>query len=167
MFAAGEEYEVLTLQDLDDLYAKTVKVYARHKADCAHRGKPEWRRCRCTKYLYIYRNQIARQVSARTRSWERAAQKAEKIRESFALATEPPGRESPAPPAAQMGVDIRQASEEFLEEVARLNREEATLKKYQLTLHRLANWCAAQPSPVFLLAELDVPTLRRWIVSWT
>jgi hypothetical protein len=57
----------------------TVAVYARHKPDCPNKGNPYWRKCRCTKYLYIYANGSSRQISAKTRSWRegRGAEEAE------------------------------------------------------------------------------------------
>lgn len=63
-------------------------------------------------------------------------------------------------------MEIAVAAEEFLKEVSRLNRAEATGKKYKLTLDRLSTWCRTQPAAVFSLSQLDVPTLRRWIHSW-
>jgi hypothetical protein len=41
-------------------------------------------------------------------------------------------------------IEITQATDEFIKEIERLNREEDTRKKYKLTLSRLATWCAAQ-----------------------
>jgi len=166
MLDVSQGDESLRAHNLHEENSKTVTVYSRHKPGCANKGNPYWRRCRCTKYLYIYKNGASRQISARTRSWEKAEQKAQKIRESFELVKQSP-RELRSQPPAQTGVEIRHAAEDFLKEIARLNREEATRKKYKLTLDRLSNWCAAQTPPVFLLAELDVPTLRRWILSWT
>jgi hypothetical protein len=52
---------------------ETVKVFTRHTADCPH-DDPQWRRCRCRKYLYLYRDGIDRAISAKTRSWEAAAE---------------------------------------------------------------------------------------------
>jgi hypothetical protein len=63
-------------------------------------------------------------------------------------------------------IEIANAVDEFLKEVDRLNRGEATRSKYALTLSRLSNWCATQKPPVLLFSQLDVPTLRRWIGSW-
>ena len=34
----------------------TVKVYTRHTHSCAKRDRPDWARCHCVKWLYIYRN---------------------------------------------------------------------------------------------------------------
>src|SRR5215472_16410764 len=35
---------------------QTVSVYTRHSADCPKRGEPQWRRCKCAKYLYLLRD---------------------------------------------------------------------------------------------------------------
>jgi hypothetical protein len=62
---------------------KTVAVYTRHKPSCPNKGNPYWRKCRCRKYLYIYANGTSRQISAKTRSWEKAEDEAQKIRDSL------------------------------------------------------------------------------------
>src|ERR1700724_2291914 len=61
----------------------TVKVYTRHSHTCPKRERPDWARCNCVKWLYVYRNGNAKLTSAKTRSWERAEQKAREIRDSF------------------------------------------------------------------------------------
>lgn len=62
---------------------ETVKVYTRHKRTCPKRERPDWARCNCMKWLYVYRHGKATLTSAKTRSWERAEQKARELRESF------------------------------------------------------------------------------------
>ena len=63
-------------------------------------------------------------------------------------------------------VEITDAVDEFLNEVERLNRAEATQQKYILTLNRLSVWCRAQRPAILCLSDLDVPRLRPWIHSW-
>jgi hypothetical protein len=46
-------------------------------------GEPQWRRCKCAKYLYLLRDGKDTTVSAKTRSWEKAEQQAQEIRESW------------------------------------------------------------------------------------
>ncbi|MGC2448915.1 MAG: hypothetical protein WA477_14810, partial [Candidatus Sulfotelmatobacter sp.] len=110
----------------------------------------------------------SRQVSAKTRSWERAEDRAQEIRDSWspvrALQRE---LEAKVRKSEAREVLISDAVALFLKEVERLNREEATRAKYRLTLEdRLLNWCAQQKPPVARLSELDVETMRRWIHSW-
>lgn len=47
------------------LSTQTVTVYTRHHESCSKNGEPYWKRCRCMKYLYVYRENTSRQVSAR------------------------------------------------------------------------------------------------------
>jgi hypothetical protein len=62
---------------------QTVSVYTRHSADCSKKDESQWRRCRCPKYLYLLRDGNDKTVSAKTRSWEKAEQQAQEIRESW------------------------------------------------------------------------------------
>jgi len=33
--------------------SQTVSVYTRHSSGCSKTGEPQWRRCKCAKYLYL------------------------------------------------------------------------------------------------------------------
>jgi len=61
----------------------TVKVYTRHNRNCPKRDRSDCARCNCMKWLCIYRDGKYKLVSARTRSWEKAGQKASELRDSF------------------------------------------------------------------------------------
>lgn len=142
----------------------SVIVYTRHNDDCAKNGEPYWRRCNCVKYLYLYRDGRSRQISARTRSWEKAEQRAHEIRASF-----DPAKQLERQLEAKISAgcaELTAAVDEFIKEMQRLNREEATRAKYKLTFSRLQAWCTAQLPPVYLVSQLDIPKLRRWINSW-
>jgi integrase/recombinase XerD len=150
------------------LSTQTITVYTRHKASCPKNGEPYWKRCHCMKYLYVYRENTSRQVSAKTRSWEKAEARAQEIRDSWspvkALQRE---LEAKVRRSKAREVQVADAVALFMKEVERLNREEATRAKYRLTLEdRLLNWCAQQKPPVARLSELDAETMRRWIHSW-
>lgn len=146
---------------------QTVKVYTRHSPTCARRDRPDWARCSCMKWLYIYRNGKDQAISAKTRSWEKAEEKAREIRDSFDP-TKQLQRELKAKLNVANGqVEISFAIGQFQREVLRLNRAEATRSKHKQTLDRLLNWCGRQQPAISLLRELDVPTLRSWISSWT
>ena len=146
--------------------SSTVAVYTRHKQECPNGDNPYWRKCRCIKYLYIYRNGHSRQISAKTRSWEKAEQQAHSLRESL----DPRKRQEKEFEAKIRGherqIEITDTIDQFLNEVERLNRAEATRQKYKLTLNRLSAWCAAHRPAILCLSDLDVPTLRPWIHSW-
>ena len=62
---------------------QTISVHTRHSADCSKKGEPQWRRCKCAKYLYLLRDGKDTTVSAKTRSWEKAEQQAQEIRDSW------------------------------------------------------------------------------------
>jgi hypothetical protein len=118
------------------------------------------------KWLYIYRDGKYKLVSAKTRSWERAEQKAREVRDTF-----DPIRQLQRRLEAQSSVDksqiyIATAVDQFLKEIAHLHAE-ATRAKYKLTLARLLKWCATLETPATLLTQLDVATTRRWINSWS
>jgi integrase len=119
------------------------------------------------KWLYVYREGKCRLISAKTRSWEKAEQKAGEVRDSFDP-TRQLQRQLEAKTNARNGqVEIAHAIDQFVKEVARLNCEQDTRAKYSLTLARLLTWCAVQEPTILLLYQLDVPTLRSWIQSWT
>jgi integrase/recombinase XerD len=146
---------------------ETVKVYTRHKRSCPKVDRPDWARCNCVKWLYVYRNGKCQLTSAKTRSWERAEQKARVLRDAFDPAKQLQRQLEAKINAGNVEVEIAVAVDQFNKEVARLSRAEATRSKYNLTLSRLLTWCATQSPAVLLLSQLDVPTLRRWIHSWT
>jgi hypothetical protein len=145
----------------------TVKVYTRHNRNCPKRDRSDWARCNCMKWLYVYRDGKYKLTSAKTRSWERAEQKAREVRDTFDPIRQLQRRLEAQSSVDRAQIDIATAVDQFLKEVARLNRAEATRAKYKLTLARLLKWCATLESPATHLTQLDVATTRRWINSWS
>lgn len=145
----------------------TVKVYTRHNRSCSKQERSDWARCNCMKWLYIYRDGKYKLVSAKTRSWERAEQKAREVRDTFDPMRQLQRRLEAQSSVNKSQIDIETAVDQFLKEVARLNRAEATRAKYKLTLARLLKWCATLETPTTHLTQLDVATTRRWINSWS
>ena len=143
-----------------------VKVYTRHNRNCPKRDRPDWARCHCVKWLYIYRDGKDKLVSAKTRSWEKAEQKARDVWDSFDPVRHLQRQLEAKVQAQKSQLEISVAVENFSQEIARLNRAEATRAKYTLTLTRLLSWCASQDVPITRLAQLDVANLRRWIQTW-
>jgi integrase len=119
------------------------------------------------KWLYVYRHGKYKLVSAKTRSWEKAEKKARELRDSFDPITQLQRRLESKLNAHDGQIEVSRAVTQFLQELSRLNREEATRSKYNLTLNRLTEWCASQTPTVVFLSNLDIPTLRSWIHSWT
>lgn len=85
------------------------------------------------KWLYIYRDGKCKLVSAKTRSWERAEQKAREIRGTFDPIRQLQRRLEAQSSMDKSQIDIATAVHQFLKEVARLNRAEATRAKCKLT----------------------------------
>ncbi len=121
--AAAETNRVASLS------TQTVTVYTRHQESCPKNDEPYWKRCHCMTYLYVYRENTSRQVSAKTRSWEKAGERAQEIRDSWspvkALQRE---LEERVRKSEAREVLISDAVALFLKEVERLNREEAILR---------------------------------------
>lgn len=163
---AAEEPPVHSLPA--SISTQNVTVYTRHKPFCGKNGEPYWKRCHCMKYLYLYQAGESRQVSAKTRSWEKAEERAQEIRDSWNPIRQ---LERELQAKVRQGeskqIALADAVSTFLNEVDRLNREESTRAKYRLTLEdRLLGWCATQKPPIVSLSELDVETVRRWIHCW-
>ena len=150
------------------LGTQNVTVYTRHKPSCPKSSEPYWKRCHCMKYLYLYKDGESRQVSAKTRSWEKAEERAQEIRDSWNPVRQLERKlQAKLQQSESKQITLVDAVSTFLKEVERLNREEATRAKYRLTLEdRLLGWCATQSPPILLLSELSVEILRRWIHSW-
>jgi integrase len=91
----------------------------------------------------MYRDGKDKSISAKTRSWERAEQKAREIRDSFDPIKQLQRQLESKTDGRNLQVEVAVAVDQFLHEVARLNRAEA------------------------LMSQLDVANLRRWIHSWT
>jgi len=144
----------------------TVKVYTRHNRGCSKREQSDWARCNCMKWLYIYRDGKYKLVSAKTRSWERAEQKAREVRDTFDPIRQLQRRLEAQSSVDKSQIDIATAVDQFLKEIAHLHAE-ATRAKYKLTLARLLKWFATLETPATLLTQLDVATTRRWINSWS
>jgi integrase/recombinase XerD len=120
------------------------------------------------KYLYLYKDGESRQVSAKTRSWEKAEERAQEIRDSWNPVRQLERKlQAKLQQSESKQITLVDAVSTFLKEVERLNRAESTRAKYRLTLEdRLLAWCATQSPPIVLLSELSVEILRRWIHSW-
>lgn len=151
------------------LGTENVTVYTRHKPSCPKSSEPYWKRCHCMKYLYLYKDGESRQVSAKTRSWEKAEERAQEIRDSWNPVRQLERKlQAKLEQSEAKQITLVDAVSTFLKEVERLNREESTRGKYRLTLEdRLLGWCATQNPPIVLLSELSVEILRRWIHSWS
>jgi hypothetical protein len=65
-------------------HKNSVDVFVRHIKECPHRSRGrDFRKCKCPKHLYIYKDGVASRVSAKTSSWSEAEKKAQEVRDSW------------------------------------------------------------------------------------
>jgi len=144
---------------------QTVSVYTRHSAGCSKAGEPQWRRCKCPKYLYTLKEGKRRTLSAKTRSWEKAEAKAQEIRDTW----------DPVKQKMRELEELKQAQlvEELMIEVAIdrwLNSIRAdidnkyTQKKYETAARKLRSW--AQSKSFTLLSQITTDALDEWKTQW-
>src|ERR1700691_2775152 len=66
-----------TMTTAEPIASLTITVFARHTEKCPKRTDPQWKRCDCTKSIYIRERGKTQYLSAHTRVWaeaERVAQ---------------------------------------------------------------------------------------------
>jgi len=102
------------------------------------------------KWLYIYRDGKYKLVNAKTRSWEKAEQKACEVRDAFDPIRQLQRRLEAQSSVDKSQIEIATAVDQFLKEV---HRAEATRAKYKLTLARLLKWCATLEPLVFAIQK--------------
>jgi len=113
-------------------------------------GEPQWRRCKCAKYLYLLRNGKNKTISAKTRSWEKAEQQAQEIRESWdplkqklrELDELKQAQEAAGPIFARLCVVIGLDPEKYASASTELDSVEGI--EFD---HRLRQWIAERPVP--------------------
>jgi hypothetical protein len=65
------------------LSTRTVTVYTRHNERCSKNGEPQWKRSPLHEIPLRLQGNTSRQVSAKTRSCDRAEERAQEIRDSW------------------------------------------------------------------------------------
>lgn len=139
--------------------AMIISIWARHNPDCPHSQNIHFRQCRCPKHLHWYDNGKQHRVSAKTRSWEKAQQKAREIELHYenAKAGEKPKRNEPA--------TVAQAVQAYLDDKRSQQLEDSTISKLETIFQKqLLTWCT--DNAVYFLADLDLTQLRKWRSSW-
>jgi hypothetical protein len=65
-------------------HKNSVELFVRHTRNCPHWSSGrDFRKCKCPKYLYIYKDGTAARISAKTSSWSEAEKKAQEVRDSW------------------------------------------------------------------------------------
>jgi len=144
---------------------QTVSVYTRHSSGCSKTGEPQWRRCRCAKYLYLLKDGKRQTISAKTRSWEKAEAKAQEIRDAWDPVKQKM-RELEEQQQAQLAqeVSIEAAVERWLKSICAEIENKHTQKKYETTAGKLRLW--AQSKSFTLLSQITTDALDEWKTQW-
>ena len=144
---------------------QTVSVYTRHSSGCPKAGEPQWRRCKCGKYLYLLRDGKRRTVSAKARSWEKAEAKAQEIREAWDPVKQKM-RELEQLKEAQIAEEmmIEIAVDRWLNSIRADIDNKYTQKKYETTARKIRSW--AQSRNFTLLSHITTDGLDEWKTQW-
>ena len=146
----------------------TIEVFTRHSADCKSRKDIYCRTCNCRKSIYIYENGKKRIESAKTRTWKRAEELAQQMRD----ARDPAQIKLKAIEAKQAAAEAAQQAKLIPVEVAtqqwlagHKNPKPASLAAYRSTMHNLVRW--AESKGIAHVSEITFAALNAWRSDWS
>lgn len=154
---------------------RTVKVIVRHSSTCKDKSKgAEWRKCRCSKTLLVYESDRGknRRVSAKTRSWERAEDAAQELRDSWDPRLQRLKKLESDKESESKRIDTAVAL--YIADMAARLGDNGTVAMARSLLGdvtsngHLFNWLDKIPAaerPVYV-ADLTPEQLTRWRASW-
>ena len=134
-----------------------ITVFTRHSSDCAHKGDRDYKRCNCRKWLYLEGSR--KPVSAKTRSWAAAQEKAEKLRKQ--REDEQSGNQ-PEPDSDQPQT-VDEAATLFLENKATEGHSKTWNRVLKRDLTDFAAWCRRKP---VTLAGIKALTVEEYRKTW-
>ena len=134
-----------------------ITVYKRHSKDCEHKADRAYRRCTCRMMLEWSDNGKRYRVSAKTRSWTEAEQRAR------ARMADAHARTIGEQPKAGEPVSLDRAVEMFTAKKSGKHKE--TRRKYTYTLDRLKAWAVRNGR--HYLADITESDLEKYQSSWT
>lgn len=142
----------------------TAKVFTRHGAACkdAARGSG-WAGCNCRKSVLAYNGATRKQstVSAHTRSWQKAEQRAEQWLDQF----DPTKREQARQEAQK--VSIEDAVQAYLKDMAARNLKAGTVDRNRaLLVTKLDKWLGQQNDRPLLISEMTPSHVTAWRATW-
>jgi integrase len=144
---------------------QTVSVYTRHKAECPHVGQPHFRRCQCNKYIYLLKDSVTKSVSAKTRSWVVAEEKANAIRDSWdPVKLKLAELEGQAKVRDLEAMSIEAALDRWLAALRSKHDNEATMSKYVTAAKRIESW--SRSKRLTRVVGLTPDNLDEWKCSW-
>lgn len=137
-----------------------VHIFTRHSRTCSYKTDPQWKRCRCVRWVTYTSEGKQYRESTKKRSHEQAliyAREVEKRYEQAAQTGESPKSNTP--------VTVEQAVTAYLADKRAQQLQPSTLRKRALWFEKdLQTWCRAHC--VIFLSSLDLPQLRDWRASW-
>jgi len=142
------------------LFVIEVIVYRRHNAECSHKtSKDQKRSCDCKVWVSWNKNGTQVQKSAKTRSWNLAAEYARQLETQFNNAEL---GKAPAPGAAKT---VRDAVELFLTSKRNENLTADTLYRHTRITQSLVEFCDHQG--ILLIKDVTLAHLTMWQAQWT
>src|SRR5579871_6075537 len=158
-------------------HKNSVDVFVRHTKECPHRSSGrDFRKCKCPKYLYIYKDGVASRISAKTSSWSEAEKKAQEVRDSWVPELAELKR---LRAEKEMGrIRVGEAIDLYVEDMRVRNQAKLTvanarsLFKSQQNPLSLISWIAKYNSEkeeamrLVWLDQLDGTILSRWRSQW-
>lgn len=153
----------MRLKALQDA-TRSVRVYTRHSADCKYKDDPQWKRCHCRKWLYVYQNGKDESRSAKTRSWAEAEEQARAISDSW-------------DPVKQKLLELDRTSQRRQSEVLTIEaaldrwianrkiRSSGTASAYRTFVRKFKDW--SRENGLMFLSEVTASALDEWRGQWS
>lgn len=141
-------------------------VYVFHSAKCSHKKDRFYRRCKCSKWIYLARER--KRISAKTRSWATAEEKAKFITEGQQASVNEDKTtidEDNAPVIDERRTTISQAIEDYLKDKRSQGLAESTLYKLDIIFRKqLGKFC--REHAIVHPEELTLTQVERFRASW-
>jgi integrase/recombinase XerD len=140
-----------------------ITIFVRHSSRCRHKGKPFYKSCDCRKHLrYSYRGRQTT-VSAKTRSWQTAAEVRHDLEERFSNSAA--GAQSSSAERRESRATVARAVELFLVDKQSQGIDSTAYKKHVRELGRFAEHCSR--SGLLFVDEIRLDVLTLYRASWS
>jgi integrase/recombinase XerD len=146
---------------------QTISVYTRHTSNCSKKSDPHAKRCKCVKYLYLLRDGKNKTISAKTRSWKKAEDRAQEIRDSWDPVKQKLRELGELEQAKELAeVTIADALDRWLTTVKSESDSdnEHTYSKYQTASKQIKAW--AMRNQLVRLSQITPDALDKWKGGW-
>jgi site-specific recombinase XerD len=143
----------------------TITVFARHSEECPKREDPQWKRCKCRKSLYIREGGKTQYVSAKTRSWAEAEERAQRERDKrnpVKIELQKIAESEAAKDALRLK-SLGEALEQWLSGMK--TPGETSVEAYRSTTRKIQRW--AEAAGVVYVSDVTPALLDVWRASWS